>query len=155
MDTALPFGLRSAPKIFNAVAGAAKWMARQQGVAPIFRYLDDFIIVGAPGSTECSEYMTILLAVFSHLGIPVASEKVEGPTSVIIFLGIEIDIKNTRLRLPAKKLDELQQLIKSWKERRSCHKRELQALVGHACKVVRPGRTFLRIMLEALSLTHK
>ncbi len=158
VDTALPFGLRSAPKIFNAVAGAAEWMARQQGVAPMFRYLDDFLIVGAPGSTECSEYMTILLGVFSHLGIPVASEKLEGPTSVIIFLGIEIDTKNMMLRLPAKKLDELQQLVKSWQERRSCHKRELQALVGklqHACKVVRPGRTFLRRMFEALSLTNK
>ncbi len=124
---------------------------------PNVRYLDDFLIVGAPGTTECSEYMTILLAVFSHLGIPVASEKLEGPTSVIIFLGIEIDTINMILRLPAKKLDELQQLIKSWLERRSCHKRELQSSVGklqHACKVVRPGKTFLRRMFEALSLSY-
>ena len=31
IDTALPFGLRSAPKIFNAVADAVEWVARRQG----------------------------------------------------------------------------------------------------------------------------
>ena len=31
VDTALPFGLRSAPKIFTALADAAEWMVRQQG----------------------------------------------------------------------------------------------------------------------------
>ena len=35
IDTTLPFGLRSAPKIFTAVADAAKWIASQQGVTTI------------------------------------------------------------------------------------------------------------------------
>ena len=30
VDTALPFSLRSAPKIFTALADAAEWMVRQQ-----------------------------------------------------------------------------------------------------------------------------
>ena len=32
VDTALPFGLRSAPKLFNAVADAVEWILRQAGV---------------------------------------------------------------------------------------------------------------------------
>ena len=34
---------------------------------------------------------------------------------------------------------------------KACQKKDLQRLVGHACKVVRPGRRFLRGMFELLS----
>ena len=46
IDTVLPFGLRSAPKIFNAVAHVVEWIVRQQGEDTVFHYLDDFLIVG-------------------------------------------------------------------------------------------------------------
>ena len=52
VDTALPFGLRSAPKIFNAVADAVDWVAKSMGVSNLFHYLDDFLIVAAPNSLE-------------------------------------------------------------------------------------------------------
>ena len=48
VDPMLPFGLRSAPKIFNAVADALEWCARQRGSHQVFHYLDDFIVVGPP-----------------------------------------------------------------------------------------------------------
>ena len=50
VDAALPFGLRSAPKIFTALADAAEWMVRQEGVDFIIHYLDDFLLMGSPGS---------------------------------------------------------------------------------------------------------
>ena len=56
-------------------------------------------------------------------------------------------------RLPARKVTELRDLIREWSEKRSCRIKELQSLVGklvHACKVIRPGRTFLGRMLELL-----
>lgn len=49
----LPFGLRSAPKLFNAVADALQWIAVQQGAWYINHYLDDFIVIGTPGSDKC------------------------------------------------------------------------------------------------------
>jgi hypothetical protein len=55
VDAALPFGLRSAPKIFTAVADAAEWIARQEGVPVIGHYLDDFLIMGRPNSQECGQ----------------------------------------------------------------------------------------------------
>ena len=42
IDTALPFGLRSAPKIFNAVADTVEWIVKEAGVSMVFHYLDDF-----------------------------------------------------------------------------------------------------------------
>ena len=46
VDGMLPFGLQSAPKIFNAIADALEWCAKKEGVRYIFHYLDDFAIVG-------------------------------------------------------------------------------------------------------------
>ena len=102
---------------------------------------------------EGAAQLTILFFLFEHLNIPVAPEKLEGSATSIIFLGIEMDMTQMVLQLPAEKLQELQDLIQSWLGRRLCQKRELQSLTGklqHACKVVRPGRTFLRRVFELL-----
>ena len=158
VDTALPFGLRSAPKIFNALAGALEWMVRQEGVQWVLHYLDDFLLVGAPRSGQCGEDLRRLLSVFERLRVPIASEKLEGPTERLTFLGIEIDSQEMTLRLPVRKLLELKSLIAEWATRKSCTKRDLQSMVGklqHACKVVRPGRTFLRRMFELLKGVKK
>ena len=52
IDTVLPFGLRSAPKLFSAVADALQWIIRSRGPRFVFHYLDDFALVGEPGSEE-------------------------------------------------------------------------------------------------------
>ncbi len=93
------------------------------------------------------------MAVFEWLHVPVAAAKLEGPVSVIIFLGIELDTVAMTLRLPQLKLEELRTLVEEWLGKRSCIKRELQSRVSklqHACKVVRPGRSFLRRMFDLL-----
>ena len=130
IDTTLPFGLRSAPKIFTAVADAAEWIARQQGVTTILHYLDDFLVIGHPDSAECIANVTLLLSVFEQLGIPVAADKLEGPCQVIAFLVIELDTIQGITRLPSNKLEELQSLISTWVGRKSCLKRDLESLVG-------------------------
>ena len=61
VDTALPFGLRSAPKIFTALADAAEWIARQHNVSWIMHYLDDFLILGPPNTTACQANLSTLL----------------------------------------------------------------------------------------------
>ncbi len=158
VETALPFGLRSAPKIFTAVADALEWIVRQEGVRSILHYLDDYLLVGPPGSMECARNLDTLLTTFDRLGVPVALPKLEGPTTTLTFLGIEIDSMALQLRLPQTKLQELRALVASWKERRSCRRKELESLTGklqHACTVVKPGRSFLRRLFELQSGTRK
>ena len=98
MDGMLPFGLRSAPKIFTAVADALEWILRRQGVVHVDHYLDDFIIYGPPGSDQCAEQLQWTLALCERLGVPVADEKLEGPTECLTFLGIEIEFCACRRR---------------------------------------------------------
>ena len=157
VDTVLPFGLRSAPKIFNAVANAIEWVARTAGVKWMCHYLDDFLIVGPPGSPRCAQDLDLFLRHLSWLGVPIAEEKIEGPVTRITFLGIEIDSERQVLRLPQEKLAALKALILTWRSRKWCRKVELQSLarkLQHACTVVHPGRSFIRRVFERLRGTH-
>ena len=153
VDPMLPFGLRSAPKIFNAIAATFHWHLSQLGIGHIRHYLDDFIIMAPPESHKCQEDLATLLRAASTLGIPIASQKTEGPTTSLVFLGIEADTVAGELRLPRAKLQRLKILLNQWGSRRACARRDLESLVGllnHVCKVVRSGFSFLRRMTDLL-----
>ena len=54
VDKVLPFGLRSAPKVYNAVADALLWiLSRFDGIDGM-HYLDDFLLFGKPDSSQCA-----------------------------------------------------------------------------------------------------
>ena len=154
IDCALPFGLQFAPKVFNAVADALEWLVRSVGMDKVTHYLDDFAVFGPPGSKECSQNLKAIQSVAERHGIPLAPEKTLGPSSSIVFLGIEINTIQGILRLPEDKLTKLQQLLAAWSGRKVATLKELQSLLGylnHACKVVRPGCSFMRNMISLLN----
>ena len=146
-DAMLPFGLRSAAKIFTAVADSIEWILRRRGVVHIAHYLDDFIILGTPHSSRCADSLKIVVDTCAELGVPLALDKCEGLRTRLTFLGIELDTETWSLRLPRDKLTRIQDTLDTWRERKVCRRKELESLVGllhHACKVIRPGRSFLR-----------
>jgi len=146
IDGMLPFGLRSAPKIFNAIADAIEWCCVYEGVEYIYHYLDDFAIVGQPESERCGQWLNQLQSVCNDLGVPLAPEKQAGPTTSIEFLGIIIDTVRQEMRLPKDKLERLRRLTAEWHNRKSCIKRDLESLLGilqHACTVITSRRTFI------------
>ena len=77
LDCCLPFGLRSAPRLFNILAdlGLLEWILKQQGVLHCFHYLDDFLTIGPPESSACQQNLGIIKQVCEWLGIPLALEK--------------------------------------------------------------------------------
>jgi len=151
VDGALPFGLRSAPKLFTAVADGFLWMMGREGIVHAMHYLDDFLVAGAADSGECRLALEASLSLCDRLGFPVAPHKVEGPSSRLAFLGILIDTVADSLSLPNDKLARIKAAIGQWRAKKFCRKRELLSLIGllqHACRVVRAGRTFLRRMID-------
>ena len=153
VDATLPFGLRSAPKIFMAVADACEWILRQRGLCWVRHYIDDFIVAGPPGAPMCQERLGIMRQTCFELGLLLAEEKQVGPTSCLDFLGIELDTVKMEILLPHEKLQGTTELVASWRGRKACRVKELQSLVGslqHACKAVHPGRSFVRRMHELL-----
>ena len=107
IDKTLPFGLRSAPLICTAVADALLWLMRGKGVSFVDHYLDDFITLGKPKSMECADNFRLLLETCKETGTPVEAEKSEGPTTKLIFWGIETDSSAWEMRLPTEKLAKL------------------------------------------------
>lgn len=149
IDTCLPFGLRSAPKLFNNLADLLHWILVDNGVSFLLHYLDDFLTTGAPGSPECQQNLNIIIQVCQLLGIPLAIEKVSGPATILDFLGILLDTVKLEARLPEGKLARVRDTITEWLNKKKATKREILSLVGllqHAAKVVRPGRSFVSRM---------
>jgi len=130
----------------------------QQGVEFIIHYLDDFLLIGPPGSDKCVVALATLLQMFELLGLPVAWEKLEGPAMCLTFLGFEIDTEALELRFPQEKLVELDRTVNSWLNRTDCLKKELESLHGQlaqASKVVKPGKTFTRHVVELMAHFRK
>ena len=64
VDLALPFGLCSAPYIFNLVADMVEWIIRNKySVSDLMHYLDNFIMAGPDDSLQCSQNLQTSLAV--------------------------------------------------------------------------------------------
>ena len=124
----------------------------------VIHYLDDFLFAGRPGSFECGDDLQRSLLLCGTLGVQISKENLEGPTTQIEFLGIMNDTERLELRLPEEKLTRLKRLTQRWRAMKSCTKRDLLSLIGqlqHACKVVRPGRTFLHHMIELSTIANE
>ena len=121
IDIALPLGLHSAPKIFTALADALAWAMAIKGIHFLLHYLDDFS-VWPPSSLLCQHSLDTAVPLCSSLGLPVDPHKVEGSTTCLTFLGIEIDSLKFELQLPPAKLRRLQGLIQDWVKKRSASK---------------------------------
>ena len=152
LDRALPFGLRSAPKLFSALTDGLMWILHSKGV---LHYLDDFLLLGTAGSPDCQAALDTTLGACERLGLPVAPEKTEGPCTRLTFLGIEIDTMANQLRLPRDKQENLQTALRYWMghehsqgPRRSGSKRELLSLIGLLNHAAQPGRAFLRNLIN-------
>ena len=138
VDTSLPFCLRSAPLIFSAVADALEWVVSQAGVENIFHYIDDYIIVGPPGSPQCETGLLALQQVTHNLGIVLAEDKTEGPATALTILGIDPHWRSGMGEDLACEMD--------WTL--------LSDNFSIASRVVRAGRCFMRRLYDLLASTH-
>ncbi|KAL9956100.1 hypothetical protein ACROYT_G037527 [Oculina patagonica] len=92
VDLRLPFGLRSSSFLFNRLADAFKWTLKNNyAISALMHYLDDYFTVGPPLSPSCASQVQTMVKTADCLGIPLAPDKLEGPTTQLVFLGILIN----------------------------------------------------------------
>ena len=155
VDMALPFGLCSTPYIFFSVADLVEWVLKKQyDVSFLLHYLDDFHTLGPPNSQTCQKNLDTCIQQFKDWGIPLHPDKLEGPSTLLTVLGIELDSLLLQACLLQEKFDRIHTLPFSWSLQRHCTRKELESLIDnlqHACKVVPSGRTFLRCKINLLS----
>lgn len=150
-DTVLPFGLWSTPFLFNLLSDALEWIiCNKLNITGVLHILNNFFIALPPPQFQCSTALCHLLTLLTDLDIPLAPGKTFSPSTQLEFMEILLDSSQMEARLPEDKLSRICSLVSAWQSKTSCCLRDLQSLIGllhFACKVVAPGRPFLRCMI--------
>ena len=157
VDLKLPFGCRSSAGIFSDFSDLICWIINNKYHLVVIHYSDDYLLVSPSILSLAMQQKQTLLAVFKYLNIPTAEDKVIGPATDLPFLGIIIDTLKMTIAVPKPKLDATLALLPKWRGRRTATKQQLLSLIGklhHISIVVRPGRLFLRRLID-LSCTVK
>ena len=151
IDKCLPFGAKLSPGIFHRLTQAVRRMMLRRGYR-IVVYLDDFLII-ENSRERCLQAQQCLIQLLRMLGFSIAWEKVEGPTQVLTFLGVQINTVDDLLVLPEEKVREFEILVNEVLMCKRISLKKLQSLAGKlnwASSVVRGGRTYLRRILDVM-----
>jgi hypothetical protein len=108
MECCLPFGLTTAPFIFNLFAEGLNWLLTAYlPLASIVHYLDDFIAIFPSSvggvSQAIAGFNTVYIPLTDALGIPRNDSK-DAAGTVVSVLGVEIDTTLLQARMPRDKL---------------------------------------------------
>ena len=60
-------------------------VARQSTVGRLLHYLNDFLFGGKKGTNHCACIMSVFEEKMTLLGVPIAADKTEGPTTKLCF----------------------------------------------------------------------
>ena len=154
-EACLPFGLATAPALFNLFAEAFEWMLKHllQWSATT-HYLDDFIrIVPCELASTLIQGEKDYIDLTNTLGIPRNPSKDRCGTTVEV-LGIEIDTSRFEARLPADKLQRAVTTTAACLNQPTLSLKAAQQLGGFlnfCCKVVRIGRAFMSSLWEFIA----
>ena len=90
-------------------------------------FLDDFLFEGKAGGTdECKQIISAFNATCSKMEVRIAEGKTEGPQTVIIILGLELDSVLMEVRIPKEKKNEhlqtqIIEILKNEEHQAECH----------------------------------
>lgn len=153
--TCLPFGLSTAPFIFNLFAEAFHWMLESYlGWTNLRHYLDDFIhVVSANSLSSLDNIHQGYNNLTDCLGIP-RNESKDAEGTIVSVLGIELDTNLFTARLPEKKLHRAIEATKAALIQQSLTLREAQSLTGFlsfCARAVRLGWVFMRSLWDFIA----
>ena len=147
----MPMGCASSCMIFERFSNALQWILKHSlHVGNVIKILDDFLFV-EKDAVSCQHSLDAFTKLCGELQVPLASNKTEGPSTTIVFLGIGLDTVAMQAFLPEKKLKKYMQDIKECKVRKRIQLRQMKSLIGKlqfATAVIMPGRPFLRRLYD-------
>lgn len=65
-----------------------------------------FLLVGPPCLSLCTGQVELFLRFMQQIGVPLKQEKTVYPTTMLTFLGLELDTNDMEIRLPMEKLQK-------------------------------------------------
>jgi hypothetical protein len=127
-EKVLPFGLRTAPFLFNLFAEALHWILATKTSSGLVHYLDDFVFVLLP-STDPSIVAAIYSAVTDDLGIP-RNESKNACGCKVDVLGYTIDTQLFYISLPTRKQYDLIKMIETFVRNERVSRKRCENLAG-------------------------
>ncbi len=88
------------------------WALFCEGVLPLIHYLDDFLLFGSPRSNSAARAKHVTESLFDCANVPIAHHKIEGPTTSLTFLGIQIDTVLSQVSLPDEKVRRVREMLR-------------------------------------------
>jgi hypothetical protein len=120
------------------------------GMRGVTHILDDFMFV-AHNAAICQKMLNMFLQLAAHLNIPINKEKTVVPSKVAVVHGIEVNTTEMIARLPMDKIHNAIDKLKQMYHKQKIKLVDIQSLIGvlnFACKVIKPGRAFLRRLTD-------
>jgi len=116
-------------------------VAKRTGLETLDHYLDDFFFAGQDSINDCQMLMSAFQELCVKLGIPLVEDKTKGPTTTIIFLGLEIDT------IPEDKPIKLKESLLLIISKKRIVLKELESLTGlmaFCLRAIVSARAFIR-----------
>jgi len=140
VDMFLPFGLRTAPRVFNLFSEALHWIFTTLYHWDVTHYLDDFLAVFPPNA-DILTHSQVFDSILATVGLTKAPEK-DSEGTTVSYLGFEFDSMNMEVRLPPNKrlraLRAVHRLLNATSASYSALEETL-GFLSHCCQVVPLG----------------
>ena len=147
----LPMGASISCNTFEEMSKCLQFIMKHLGFRNISHILDDFIFISSKLSSECSLALKRFIELCEELNIPLNHDKTVQPTTCAILHGIEVCTETMTARLPEDKLVKAKDLVHNLCFQKKCTLKEMQEALGFlnfACRVIKPGRPFLRRLFD-------
>ena len=151
MEKCLPFGASISCSHYQRFSNSLKHLLevrvghKKKGIT---NYLDDFLFLACL-EWICNEMIQQFLNLCRILNIPVAVEKTEWASTLVMFLGILLNGRTRTLSIPLEKQEKALNLLRNISSKKKATIKELQVLTGYLnflTKAIVPGRVFTRCM---------
>ena len=147
IDKCLPFGASISCSHYQRFSNALRHIIQTRtNQRSLTNYLDDFLFA-AITKLLCNFMIQSFLQLCEELNIPVAIEKTEWGTTLVIFLGILLDGERLLMMIPLEKRDKALNLLKDIDGKKKITVKQLQVLTGYLnflSRAIVAGRTFTR-----------
>ena len=130
---------------------------KQLQIPRIVHVLDDFLII-VESEREAKDQLARFITLCGTCGIPIASDKTEGPATMLTFLGIDLDVRRALAILPRDKVLRCSQMLQNAISKKIITLHALQSLLGFlnfTCRTTVPGQAFLRWLYSLCSKALK
>ena len=132
----------------NGLKAIVEYKANKILKTLVTNYLDDFLFIYIT-SDGCNKITIIFLEVCKDINFPVAEDKTEWASTMVVFLGMLLNGRTFTLSIPMEKRREAFNMVRKFKDKNKATVKELQKLAGHLNfinRAVVPGRVFTRRM---------